>query len=470
MSDKASVSGSASNPDIAAQLASLAPLLGRPIAFHRRLVDVTASVKAALLLSQMLYWVRHGHDGWFYKTAAQWLAETGLSVHEQTSARRRLRECAILTEQRLGMPAKLHFRIEKDTLAALLVKQQGAPPARIDWNDRATVTRLLGAALPYRARLAAIAGGVHAALLLSHTLALLRRESPGAGEVRRRLAQWSEAIGFTRREQEAARRALRSAGLWEERTTGSPARLAVRLRLDVLQARLSASGEAPPRVQETPANALPDPAVTTGQAGGGEAQPMHVSANLVLPKAPFQFRQKRHARFAESAIFDEAAYITLLTIKNRLQPPQGASTCHDAGGSPGGGGDLILPERLPPEEHAQALALVQPHPERAQALLDELAGRLEAKAVHTSALGYLRGLVKRAQAGTFVPELGLGVAAARQKRHQEQGLLEQQRAEARRQADERASPDYQAKAQARRAELQRVLDSLSCKRLRGGTA
>ncbi len=75
--------------------ARLAPLVGRPIAFHRRLVDVTTSVKAALLLAQMLYWVRHGREGapggWFYKTAAQWRAETGLSVHEQTSARRRLR-------------------------------------------------------------------------------------------------------------------------------------------------------------------------------------------------------------------------------------------------------------------------------------------------------------------------------------------------------------------------------------------
>jgi hypothetical protein len=34
-------------------LATLWPLLGRHIAFHRRLVDLTANVKAALLLSQI---------------------------------------------------------------------------------------------------------------------------------------------------------------------------------------------------------------------------------------------------------------------------------------------------------------------------------------------------------------------------------------------------------------------------------
>ena len=41
---------------------TLWPLLGRHIAFHRRLVDLTASVKAAVLLSQSIYWTRHGRD------------------------------------------------------------------------------------------------------------------------------------------------------------------------------------------------------------------------------------------------------------------------------------------------------------------------------------------------------------------------------------------------------------------------
>ena len=62
------------------ELALVWPLLGRQIAFHRRLVDLTASVKAALLLSQAIYWTRHGRDieqsaGLFYKTMGQELIE-----------------------------------------------------------------------------------------------------------------------------------------------------------------------------------------------------------------------------------------------------------------------------------------------------------------------------------------------------------------------------------------------------------
>ena len=88
-------------------LATLWPLLGRHIAFHRRLVDLTANVKAALLLSQSIYWTRHGRDiaqtgGWFLKTTEQWQMETGLSAREQSAAREVLRELAILNEQRVG--------------------------------------------------------------------------------------------------------------------------------------------------------------------------------------------------------------------------------------------------------------------------------------------------------------------------------------------------------------------------------
>ena len=69
------------------ELAIVWRLLGRQIAFHRRLVDLTASAKAALFLSQAIYWTRRGrgiaqNGGWFYKTIGQWEMETGLSAKE----------------------------------------------------------------------------------------------------------------------------------------------------------------------------------------------------------------------------------------------------------------------------------------------------------------------------------------------------------------------------------------------------
>ena len=60
----------------AAPLSVIWSLLGRHIAFHRRLVDLTDNVKAALLLSQSIYWTRRGRDiarngGWFHRLVGQ---------------------------------------------------------------------------------------------------------------------------------------------------------------------------------------------------------------------------------------------------------------------------------------------------------------------------------------------------------------------------------------------------------------
>ena len=111
--------GGATAPSPTRQLAVIWPLLGRHIAFQRRLVEVTSNVKAALLLSQAMYWTRHGRDierseGWFMKTVEQWELETGLSEREQATARALLRRLALLYERRVGMPAKLCFRVRPD--------------------------------------------------------------------------------------------------------------------------------------------------------------------------------------------------------------------------------------------------------------------------------------------------------------------------------------------------------------------
>lgn len=65
--------------------ALLRSLLGPPIAFNRALVPVAGSIKAALLLSQMIYWANvlltmpGRSDGWFYKSTKEWLRETGMT-------------------------------------------------------------------------------------------------------------------------------------------------------------------------------------------------------------------------------------------------------------------------------------------------------------------------------------------------------------------------------------------------------
>src|SRR5437868_3577088 len=85
-------------------LAALWPLLGRPIALHRKLVDLCDGVKAALMLSQAIYWTRKGiaiteMDGWFYKRMEDWRTEVGLKRRSQEHARRRLLAMGVMEER-----------------------------------------------------------------------------------------------------------------------------------------------------------------------------------------------------------------------------------------------------------------------------------------------------------------------------------------------------------------------------------
>lgn len=109
-------------------LTELAELLDRPIAFHRAFVQF-AGVTGALLLSQAVYWSRRTSDpdGWFWKTAEEWEGETGLSRHEQDTARGKLRAFSFWQEAKRGMPAKLYFRLDHGALLeALLARKGGA--------------------------------------------------------------------------------------------------------------------------------------------------------------------------------------------------------------------------------------------------------------------------------------------------------------------------------------------------------
>lgn len=109
------------SPHAPAAVAITADLLldvfDQPVSFHRCLVPVTGGVTSALLLSQAI-WTAQAIDptafGWFCKSQHQWTEETGLSRWEQETARRALRKVGFLEERRVGMPAKLWFRVRVD--------------------------------------------------------------------------------------------------------------------------------------------------------------------------------------------------------------------------------------------------------------------------------------------------------------------------------------------------------------------
>lgn len=104
-------------PGITPQL--LLDVFDAPVSFHRCLVPVTGGITSALLLSQAIWtsqWLEPAADGWFLRSQDEWTRETGLSRWEQESARRALRRSGLLEERRIGMPARLWFRVRPDAV------------------------------------------------------------------------------------------------------------------------------------------------------------------------------------------------------------------------------------------------------------------------------------------------------------------------------------------------------------------
>ena len=432
-------------------------LLGRHIAFHRRLVDITDSVKAALLLSQSIYWTRRGRDiaqtgGWFHKTTEQWTWETGLSPKEQRIARDALKNLALIDERRMGVPPRVHFRLQTEQLGSRLSDQHAAAAPRVNWQDAVMVAKMLGPSVAYHRTLADICGGVHAGLMLSRALYRTRLQTPRKHDawISNSAARWCEEIGLSRREQETARRDLARIGVWEEALRGMPSRLLARIRLDCLLSLLTHG--APAAANDACCTAAP----VCGEAAGRFAQKGETSMwqphIQILPFPPSQIGPFRHPT------------IYTKSTSELVQPQHARCEAHSAStvadGPDGGGGDLIFPSEMLSQERAAARQLLQGSGDQAQALLDELAGRLQAHAVRSSPVGYLRGLIARAEDGTFLPELGPRIASERQQTQKSAEQCHAREAEQRRQEIERTTPEYQARVRAQREKLSQLRDDM----------
>lgn len=104
----------------------LLEVMEEPICIHRSLLTLTKSITAALMLTYANYQMQdlpQESDGWFCKSQDEWQAELGLSRFEQEGARKVLRDMGVLEEKRVGMPAKLHFRVNGQKLLRLLSEQ-----------------------------------------------------------------------------------------------------------------------------------------------------------------------------------------------------------------------------------------------------------------------------------------------------------------------------------------------------------
>ena len=96
--------------------------LGRPIAYWPVISMALGYNGCGIFISQFLFWEGKQQDpeGWIHKTQTELTQETGLSRHEQETARKKLRELNIITEELRGVPARLYFKFDWDRLNAVL--------------------------------------------------------------------------------------------------------------------------------------------------------------------------------------------------------------------------------------------------------------------------------------------------------------------------------------------------------------
>lgn len=93
----------------------------KPIAIYPVYIDLTGSVTAGLLLSQIMYWYGAVKRE-FYKTDAELMEETRLTITEFKNAKRVISELPFVHLQRKGIPAKTYYDIDLINLSECIVQ------------------------------------------------------------------------------------------------------------------------------------------------------------------------------------------------------------------------------------------------------------------------------------------------------------------------------------------------------------
>lgn len=175
--------------DAAPALSTATPLSqalesARPIALNINFARITGDAKAAVFLSQLVYWTRRGtevlaNDGWIFKTREQWEAETGLSRHEQLSVQTRLIDLGLIESLRTGAPARNCYRVVASVLGSKLAQLVKAEPVQwslldIQQGDN-NVRAMLGRQFAFYRLLSDITSSTTNAIYLSRAIAIQQR-------------------------------------------------------------------------------------------------------------------------------------------------------------------------------------------------------------------------------------------------------------------------------------------------------
>jgi len=469
----------------------LAPLSQRYILVYPVLQITTGSAKAALMLSQMLYWTRTylasrpERGGWFWHTQQDWRASTGLSRHEQDHARAALMTTGFVEERRTGALGRMHFRVDIEALGRAIARH--TTKATDERWDEATLKALLGRPVAFLRGLVDIGGSFTAGYYLSDlcqqqralernalhgyiTLNGAQRElDAGGGWLDLPLGDTANRLGLTTRRLRLARQTLIAAGLIEECSSGGvQPRTLSRVNLQALTRALAELHQA----RDNPSVAADEPATQPS------SQPQKVIKTAPKEQQAFDFTGKAETYIPEvtkPAIWNggnvqsrgdetgkldvtkpaikNAGFVTSIKVVNTKKEPlkpqllavpnedlslkrrRSSDFAEDTVQNPApalaevteqtpSAIDLVLPDGLDEAvlNAARHLLAGLPNSVSKQDVADEWAGQVACGKVN-SLLGYLHGLVKRAQRGDFVPAMALQVAKNRERRYQNEAAL-----------------------------------------------
>jgi len=107
------------NPNVIRQL--FEEFQEKPIAYQRVYSEITGSVVAGLVLSQLVYWDKTMKHKWFYKTDQDFSDELGVSVYELRAAKKKIKELKLVETKLKGVPAKTNYKVNIDLLINKIV-------------------------------------------------------------------------------------------------------------------------------------------------------------------------------------------------------------------------------------------------------------------------------------------------------------------------------------------------------------
>jgi hypothetical protein len=94
----------------------------RQIAYHPVYRTITGSTTAGILLSQLMYWWDKMNGNEFYKTDAELIEETAMTIDEIKGAKARLKTFDFVSITRKGVPAKTYYSIDLDNLIQVIAQ------------------------------------------------------------------------------------------------------------------------------------------------------------------------------------------------------------------------------------------------------------------------------------------------------------------------------------------------------------